>query len=79
MSFYAATKAMRSKRKHAINPGHHSRRLTLCETMREIHREASSATPDMAKIADLAAAGFDYGKRQHHRILELKEELRCSR
>jgi hypothetical protein len=72
MDFYEAVDAVRDQRKHRINPAHHSRRLTYCEVMREICREAASEDPDMAKIADLAAAGFDFGKRMHHRILDLK-------
>lgn len=73
MSFYDAIDAVRGQRKYTINPAHQSRRLTYCEVMREICREAASEQPDMARIADLAAAGFDFGKRMHHRILELKE------
>lgn len=72
MTFYEALAALRGQRKHAINPAQHSNRLTYCEVMREICREAASDRPDMAKIADLAAAGFDFGKRMDARMKELK-------
>lgn len=75
MEFYDALATMRDQRKHTINPAHHSRRLTYCEVMREIAREAASERPDMAKIADLAAAGFDFGKRMDARMKELKGML----
>lgn len=77
VEFYAALSALRDQRKHAINPAHHSRRLTYCEVMREICREAASEHPDMAKIVDLAAAGFDFGKRMDARMKELKWMLGC--
>lgn len=77
MDFYPALCALRDQRKYTINPAHHSRRLTFCEVMREICREAASEAPDMAKIADLAAAGFDFGKRMDRRMKELKEIAAC--
>lgn len=75
IAFYDALASMRGQRKHTINPGHHSRRLTYCEVMREICREAASDRPDMAKIIDLAAFGFDFGKRMDARMKELKGML----
>lgn len=75
MEFYDALASMRDQRKYMINPAHHSRRLTYCEVMREICREAASEQPNMAKIADLAAAGFDFGKRMDARMKELKGML----
>lgn len=75
IAFYDALASMRGQRKHTINPGHHSRRLTYCEVMREIAREAASDRPDMEKIIDLAAFGFDFGKRMDARMKELKGML----
>jgi len=75
MEFYEAIASVRVQRKHRINPAYHSRRLTYCEVMREICREAASERPDMAKIADLAAAGFDFGKRMDARMKQLKAML----
>jgi hypothetical protein len=72
MSFWEATQYMREKRKYIINPDNNSRRMTICETMREIYREASGSAPDWHKITELAATGFDYGKRMDARIKELK-------
>jgi hypothetical protein len=72
MTFWEATCHMRPQRKYRINPHYQSRRMTICETMREIHREVMQPEPDLAKIADLAAAGFDYGKRMDARMKELK-------
>ena len=75
VTFYEALSALRDQRKHTINPAHQSRRLTYCEAMREICREAAGEAPDMAKIADLAAAGYDFGKRMDARMKELKAML----
>lgn len=75
MEFYDALRALASQRKYRINPDHRSRRLTICETMREIVRETARPNPDLAKIADLAAAGFDFGKRMNQRMIDLKAML----
>lgn len=77
MTFYEALSALRDQRKHAINPDHQSRRLTYCEVMREIVRETRAERPDLAKIADLAGAGFDFGKRMDARMKELKGRAAC--
>lgn len=72
VGFYDATVLSRHLRKHEINPAHHSRRLTVCETVREIWREADKPNPDPARIKELAAAAFDYGKRMNGRMVELR-------
>lgn len=73
MTFQDATRAMRPQRKYQINPQHESRRLTVCETMREIHRIAETLPePQRSALQDLAWAGFDYGKRMNARMVELK-------
>ena len=72
MTFYQALSTLRDKRKYQINPARQSRRLTYCEVMREITREAQGTCPDMAKIADLAASGYDFGKRMDARMKQLK-------
>lgn len=74
MSFLEATKAIPLK--VAINPGHHSGRLTLCETMREVWRIADRiGGKDGADLKTLAAAGFHYGKAMDGRLKELKALL----
>jgi len=75
VTFYQAVGMVRDRRKYKINPDHYSRRLTFCEVMREIVRESRAEVPDAAKIADLAAAGFDFGKRMDARMKELKGML----
>jgi hypothetical protein len=71
MTFLEATLAMRDRRKYQINPQHQSRRLTLCETAREIWRRADAAGDEVVK--ELAAAVFDYGKRMNARMVELRD------
>jgi len=71
MTFLAATKALTLK--HRINPSHQSRRLTVCETSREIWRiadEIGGVRGDDLKA--LAAASFHYGKCMLHRMEQLK-------
>jgi hypothetical protein len=76
MSFLDATVAMRQQRKYTINPNCQSRRLTVCETMREIYRAAENIPePHKQIIQELAAAGFDYGKRMNQRMVDLKAAL----
>lgn len=72
MSFLHATMAMRGRRKFVLNPGHHSKRLTICETLREIYRESEKPKPDMAAIRELVMAAGDYAKRMDARLKELK-------
>ena len=78
MTFLDATKAVTGQRKYAINPDHHSNRLTVCETMREIWRIAEHLPePERSQLQLLAGAGFDYGKRMDARMKELKELAGC--
>ncbi len=72
MEFYDAIVAARPLRKHWINPEHHSKRLTVCETLREIWREADGEDPDPERLKELAAAAFDFCKRMDRRMKELK-------
>lgn len=73
MSFVEAMRAMRQQRKYQINPQHRSHRLTICETMREIHRIAEDLPePQRSALQDLAWGGFDFGKRMNARMVELR-------
>ncbi len=73
MTFAEATFAMRPQRKYQINPQHRSGRLTICETMREIHRQAEALPePQRRLFQDLAWAGFSYGKAMNARMVELR-------
>ena len=74
MSFLEATKALTLK--HPINPDHHSKRLTICETMREVWRIADRiGGQDGEDLKALAAAGFHYGKAMNYRMVELRALL----
>jgi len=76
MSFLEAVEAVRSRRKHHINPDHESRRLTYCEVMREVHRIADQLPePARSQIQLLVGAGYDFGKRMDARMKELKAML----
>lgn len=73
MTFLAATESMVAARKYQINPRHQSRRLTLCETVREVWRIADKLPePERSQLQMLAGAAFDYGKRMDRRMKELK-------
>lgn len=73
MTFLQASEAMAGKRKYRINPDHQSRRMTVCETAREIWRIARSLPePQKSQLQLLAGAAFDYGKRMDARMKELK-------
>ena len=73
VTFLDATRAVSASRKYHINPGHHSRRLTLCETVREVWRIADELPePVRSQLQMLAGAAFDYGKRMDRRMKELK-------
>lgn len=73
MTFLAATESMVAARKYQINPCHQSRRLTLCETVREVWRIADRLPePERSQLQMLAGAAFDYGKRMDRRMKELK-------
>jgi hypothetical protein len=76
MTFRDACRSIWAKRKFFINPAHESRRLTLCETQREIHRIAETLPePARSDLQMLAACGFDAGKRMDARMKELKGML----
>ncbi len=78
MSFLDATEAAIPNRKYTINPERIGRRLTLCETQREIWRIADTLPdPHRSQLQMLAGASFDYGKRMDARLKELKAELAC--
>jgi hypothetical protein len=78
MTFLEATKAVAPLRKYKINPRHHSGRLTVCETQREIWRIAETLPePERSKLQLLAGASFDYGKRMDARLKELKARCTC--
>ena len=76
MSFRDACRLIWAKRKYLINPAHHSRRLTLCETQREIWRIADTLPePARSELQMLAGCAFDAGKRMDARMKELKGML----
>lgn len=78
MSFLAASVAAVGQRKYHINPGHQSRRLTVCETQREIWRIAETLPePQRSQLQMLAGQGFDMGKRMNARMQELKARCTC--
>lgn len=78
MAFLEAVAAVQPKRKYQINPDHHSRRLTICETQREIWRIAETLPePARTRLQLLAGAGFDFGKRMNQRMVDLKAMLEC--
>ena len=76
LTFLEATAAAVPQRKYRIDPRHHSRRLTVCETQREIWRIAGKLPePQRSQLQLLAGASFDYGKRMDARMKELKAML----
>lgn len=76
MTFLGATEAVRPQRKYHIDPARQSRRLTVCETMREVWRIAEGLPePERSNLQTLAGAGYDYGKRMDARMKELKAML----
>jgi hypothetical protein len=76
MSFMDASEAAIGRRKYKINPEHQSRRLTVCETQREIWRIADALSePARSQLQMLAGQGFDMGKRMNARMQELKATL----
>lgn len=78
MSFLEATEAMVPRRKYFINADHQSRRLTICETMREVWRVAETLPqPQRDQLQLLAGAGYDFGKRMDARMKELKARCTC--
>lgn len=78
MSFQDAIARMQSARKYHINPDHQSRRLTICETMREVWRVAETLPgPQRDQLQLLAGAGYDFGKRMDARMKELKAGRTC--
>lgn len=78
LSFLEAIELASEQRKYRINPDHQSRRLTVCETQREIWRIAETLPePKRSQLQLLAGAAFDFGKRMDRRMKELK--TLCSR
>ena len=78
MSFQDAIALTQSDRKYFINPDHQSRRLTICETMREVWRVADTLPePQRSQLQILAGAGYDFGKRMNARMIELKARRAC--
>lgn len=78
MSFLEASAAAVGQRKYHINPDHQSRRLTICETMREVWRVAETLPgPQRDQLQLLAGAGYDFGKRMDARMKELKARCTC--
>ena len=78
MSFQDAIALTQSDRKYFINPDHQSRRLTICETMREVWRVADTLPePQRSQLQLLAGAGYDFGKRMNARMIELKARRAC--
>lgn len=76
MSFQDAIALAQSERKYFINADHQSRRLTICETMREVWRVAETLPqPQRDQMQLLAGAGYDFGKRMDARMKELKALL----
>ena len=68
-TFLEATRAVFGQRKYLINPHHHSGRLTVCETAREIWRLAAKLPePQRREFQLLAGAAFDYGKRMNAKL-----------
>ena len=77
MTFLGALDAVRGARKYRINPEHQSRRLTICETQREVWRIAETLPePQRSQLQLLAGAAFDFGKRLDARLKELKGRSR---
>lgn len=78
LSFLEAVDLARGQRKYRINPGHQSRRMTVCETQREIWRIAETLPePERTQLQLLAGAAFDFGKRMDARMKELKARCTC--
>ena len=74
MTFLEATKALPLK--HKINPSHHSKRMTICETSREIWRIADLIGGSRGNdLKALAAAAFHFGKSMNNRMVYLREKL----
>lgn len=71
MTFLEASWAL--KPKYEINPGHHSKRLTICETSREIWRIADQIGNEDLKL--LAKHAFSYGKSMDSRLKYLRSKL----
>lgn len=77
VSFLDASRSAKGQRKFTINPDHHSKRLTVCETSREIWRIAESLPePHRSNMQLLAGQAYDMGKRMDVRMKELKAALR---
>lgn len=75
MTLLEAIRATEDQRRFILNPNHHSGRLTICETLREIWRETQKPEPDQEAIRDLVMAAGDFAKRMDARMKELKGML----
>lgn len=76
MAFLEAVASVEGQRKHDINPEHQSKRLTLCEALREIWRIAEwCESPAREDLQMLAGFAFDCGKRMDARMKELREMI----
>jgi len=77
MTFREATRAVLQQRKYLINPNHHTGRLTLCETVREIWRLAADLPePARSDLQLLSGAAFDYAKRMNAKLQAYAAEER---
>lgn len=75
VTFEQATRDAKPRRKYTIDPHVGGHRLTLCDTLRQIHRiveREMPPTPERALVLDYLAACFDFGKRMDARMKELK-------
>lgn len=71
-----AVRASAPLRKYRINPQHQSRRLTICETAREIWRLAGMLPEaERDQFRDLAAAAFNHGKCMDARMRQLRDKV----
>lgn len=72
MSFRDAIRQTESARKYVLNPHHESRRMTICEALREIYRETEKPEPDLEYVRFLVMSAGDFAKRMDARMKELK-------
>lgn len=76
MTLLDGLRATRGQRKFRIDPDFQSGRMTVCETMREVWKLGCRiGGDDGAALMEMAAAGYDFGKRMDARMKELKAML----
>lgn len=76
MTFLQAIEAAKPQRKYTIDPETQTRRLTVCETQREIWRIAETLPePQRSQLQSLSGAAFDFGKRMDARMKYLRAKL----